>query len=475
MTINLIKLDLPEGDGMTVARELAEFLTETSVTDLPPQAIEHAAMLIASTLASSAMGSGLASSAIIRSLARERGGTSDASLWFDTGPKLPAAEAAQVNAVTSDAAASDDSDLRNIVHAGTTLVATTLAIAERTDAGGEQILTAIVLGYEAAGRIGEAITPGFRARGFHGCLVAIFGGAVAAGRLLRLDAAHLAQAIALSATSIGGLMAAANTSVAREYHAGLAALLGIQAVLAAQRGYQAEERILEARRGFFEVYGGTDGATGRATVTQQLGQSWDIITDMAIKLVPGGHPYHALAEAAANAAKEADIGPEAIESITVSRPGFAALTGPLHPTDLIGMAHSPAYFLAAGAADRDFSWIHATGEKISDPVIHQLIDKVRVGAPPSDNVSRYRQGATVTIRTKDGRTSTSTVFTALYCPVRGSPFDRLEGLPRLSGNPPESVAIAGRRAGRVSVSPNCAARRPSARRRRGRLPGPQAQ
>ena len=131
---------------------------------------------------------------------------------------------------------------------------------------------------------------------------------------------------------------------------------------------------------------------------------------MAIKLVPGGHPYHALAEAAANAAKEVNVGPEAIESITVSRPGFTALTGPLHPTDLIGMAHSPAYFLAAGAADREFSWIHATAEKIGDPVVHQLIDKVRVGAPPSDNVSRYRQGATVTIRTKDGRTSTSTVF-----------------------------------------------------------------
>jgi 2-methylcitrate dehydratase PrpD len=39
-----------------------------------------------------------------------------------------------------------------------------------------------------------------------------------------------------------------------------------------------------------------------------------------------------------------------------------------------------------------------------------LIDKVRVGAPPTDNLALYRQGATVTIRTKDGRTSTSTVY-----------------------------------------------------------------
>jgi 2-methylcitrate dehydratase PrpD len=95
----------------------------------------------------------------------------------------------------------------------------------------------------------------------------------------------------------------------------------------------------------------------------------------------------------------------------------------LHPTDLIGMAHSPAYFLAAGAADRDFSWIHATAEKISDPVIHQLIDKVRVGAPPTDNVSRYRQGATVTIRTKDGRASTSTVFEPKGAAASGIAWD----------------------------------------------------
>ena len=395
---------------MTVARELAEFLTRTTPADVPPQAVEHAAMLIASTLASAALGTGLESSRIIRDLARERVGRPDASLWFHPGPKLPAAEAAQVNAVASDAAASDDSDLRNIVHAGTILVATVLAVAERTGAAGEEVLAAIVLGYEAAGRIGEAITPGFRTRGFHGCLVAIFAGAVAGGRLLGLDAMRMAQAIALSATSIGGLAVAANTSVACEYHAGLAATLGIHAALAAQRGYQAEERVLEAHHGFFEVYGGLEGAIASARVLRDLGQSWDIVTDMAIKLVPGGHPHHALAEAAANAARDGRITPDEVESITLSRPDVTALAGPLHPTDLIGMAHSPAYFLAAGVADHGLSWVHATHAKITDPVIHRLIDKVCIGAPPTADVARYRQGATVTIRTMDGRTSTSTVY-----------------------------------------------------------------
>jgi 2-methylcitrate dehydratase PrpD len=306
---------------MSIARDLATFLTRTSYADIPQQAIEHAAMLISSTVASAACGSGIASSSIIRALAKEHGGKPDASIWFDSGPKLPAADAARVNAVMSDAAASDDSNLRNIVHAGTTLVSTSLAIAELTGANGQDVLAAIVLGYEASGHIGEAITPASQTRGFHGCLVAFFGGAVAAARLLRLDEVQMAQAIALSATSIGGLRAAADTSEAREYHAGLAAMLGIHAALAAQRGYMAEESILETRRGFCAVYGDTDGAS----ITRGLGDSWDIVTDMAIKLVPGGHPSHSLAEAAANASRAGQIAPDDVETITLSRPGVTAL------------------------------------------------------------------------------------------------------------------------------------------------------
>src|SRR4051794_19974865 len=398
---------------MSTARELADFLTRITPSDLPDQAMDHAAMLIASTLASAAMGSGLESARIVKDMARSLGGSPRASLWFDGGPngadRLPVVAAAQVNAVMSDAAASDDSDLRTIVHCGTPLVATALAAAEHHGGSGEDILAAFVAGYELAGRIIDGM-PGFRERGFHGANAAIFAATGAASRLLHLDAEQMTHAIALTATSSSGLAKAADTSVAREWHAGMATMAAIQAVRAAQRGYRVEERILEMKLGFFETFGGVDGAEAAARATTDLGASWDIVTDMAVKLVPGGHPYHALAEAAANAAREGDIKAEEVESITVSRPDMTALTGPLHPTDLIDMAHSPAYFLAAGVADRDFGWVHASPEKIADPVIHALIDKIRVGPPPTENAGRYRQGATVTIRTADGREVTSTVF-----------------------------------------------------------------
>ena len=395
---------------MIVAHTLAEFLMTIPARDLPPQAMQHAAMVIASTVASAACGTTINSAQIIRDLAREQGGRADASLWFDPGPQLPVSEVARSNAMLSDAAASDDSDLRNIVHAGTPLSATSLAFAERLNATGEDVLAAIVTGYEAAGRIGEAITPGFRRRGFHGCLGAVFAAATAAARLLRLDPAEAAQALALAATSIGGLATAADTSLAREYHAGLAAQLGVNAALAAQRGYQAEARILETPGGFFESFGGVEGTRGAEVACQGLGEDWDIVTDMAIKLMPGGHPYHAFAEAAANAARQGGIEVSEVTAIILSRPGMTSLGGPRHPVTLIDMAHSPAYFAAAGVADHGFSWQHASPAKIGDPVIHGLIDKVEIGEPPTAEAERYRQGATVTIRTHDGRDVSSTVF-----------------------------------------------------------------
>jgi 2-methylcitrate dehydratase PrpD len=408
----------------TVAGKLGAFIAGQRYADVPPKAIEHAEILVSSTVASAALGSTIESSRIVRALEIERAGKPEATLWFGAAEKLPVAAAARVNAMMSDAAASDDSDLRNIVHSGTTACAVSLAVAEKTGASGEDVLAAIVLGYEIAGRMnGAMLDGGLQKKGFHGCIVAGFAGAVAAARLLKLSPPQMAQAIALIATSMGGLHAAANTSVAREYHAGLAAMLGVNAAQAAGKGYIAEETILETRGGFLEVYGNKPDA---AEVTRGLGERWSILTDMGIKLVPGGHSSHAIAEAAANAARAGNVSPQDVASITVSRPGFKALTGPQHPTDLIGVAHSPAYFAAAGAADRDFNWAHAFPDKINDPRIRGLLEKVRVADPPTENLERYLSGASVTIRTRDGKSHSSTIYAPRGSAVLGIAWSDIE-------------------------------------------------
>ena len=63
---------------------------------------------------------------------------------------------------------------------------------------------------------------------------------------------------------------------------------GANAALVAVRGFVGEARVLETRRGFFEAFGGVNGTAAGEVATRDLGSSWDIVTDMAIKLVPGG-------------------------------------------------------------------------------------------------------------------------------------------------------------------------------------------
>ncbi len=386
-----------------LALKLAQLLNRTRFGDLPPKAIEHAKMIIASTLASAASGSLIDSARIVRELAKERGGKPEATVWFD-GVELPVSEAARVNAMLSDAAASDDSDLRNVAHTGTTLASTSLAIGERTGATGQDVLCAIVTGYEAAGRIGEAL--GGDRQGFHASVIVAFGGVVAAAKLLGLTDEQMAHAIGLTATTMGGLAIGTN-SWAREYQAGNAALCAVNAALAAGRGYTVNEDMLEASRGFLAVFSG--GKADAEGLTREFGKDWDIVTHMAIKLVPGAHAFHPSVEAAVNASRQSGVPPEEVAKILVAGPQIRTIGRGQPPKDLIEAIHSLHYFLASAVADKDFSWVHATPEKIHNQAVARLIGLVEADpAPPSVHYD-WSWGATVTIVTRSGARFTSTV------------------------------------------------------------------
>jgi len=130
------------------------------------------------------------------------------------------------------------------------------------------MLSAMVAGYEAAGRVGEALTAsggsadrasgaisGSVGRGFHASSIVAFGGVVTAAMLLRLTDEQMANAIGITATTVGGLSIGTN-SWAREYHAGNAALTAVNAALAASRGYAVNPDMLEAEGGFLAVFSG---------------------------------------------------------------------------------------------------------------------------------------------------------------------------------------------------------------------------
>ena len=386
-----------------LALAMARSFNKTKFADLPPTAIQHAKMLIASTLASAAPGSKIGSARIMRDLAKEQGGKAEATVWFD-GAKLPVPEAARVNAMLSDAAASDDSDLRNVAHTGTTLVSTGLSIAERTGATGTDLLTAIVVGYEAAGRMGDALANG--RGGFHASIICAFGGTVASAKLLKLTDEQMAHAISITSTTMGGLGIGTN-SWAREYHAGNAALCAVNAAQAAARGFTVNEDLLEARNGFFAVFGGKVDTT---RMSRAVAGELDILKYMAVKLVPGAHAYQSSAEAAVSAARAAAVPAEEVAKILLAGPQSRAVAGVQRPPkDMVEAIHSLAYFLASAVADKDFGWAHATPEKIHRPEVARLIGLVEVDPAPPPVKYDWSWGGTVTIVTKSGACVSKTV------------------------------------------------------------------
>jgi len=407
-----------------LARQLADLVLSTPSETLPELALERAKMSLASTLASAAAGYHIASARIVRELELADGGAARAHVWFER-ERLPLAGAARVNAVASDAAASDDSDMRSIAHIGTVISSAAIAMGEQENASGKDVLAAMVLGYEIAGRIDESLTPGRMQRGFHGSCATVFGACVVAGRLLRLDATRLAQAIALSATSIGGMAIAADTSCAREYHAGMAVSAGIRAALAAQRGFEGELRVLELRRGFLDALGGQ----AREDIVRDWAASWDIVTDMAIKLMPGAHPFHATAEAAAEAARAGRVRATDIVRIVISAAvQWTDFKGEPHPRNLVDAAHSLHYFVAAAIADGGFAWRHMDCARMADPTIAALQDKIEFDPAPAPLPDRFphRHGGSVAIHMRDGTVHRATCTAPRGAGARGIDWGDVE-------------------------------------------------
>jgi len=397
--------------GTPAALALARLLQPVNYGQLPAIAIRHAKVILASTLASAAAGTTYPSARIVRDLVKEQGGKAEAALWFD-GAREPANEAARANAMLSDAAASDDSDLRNVAHTGTCLTAVGLAVGERAGASGQDLLAAMAAGYEAAGRIGESVgqtreaLSGSWGPGFHASVIVAFGGVVTASKLLRLTDEQMAHAIGITATSMGGLAIGTN-SWAREYHAGNAALCAVNAALAAGRGYTVNPDMLEAQGGFLKVFGG--GAGDTSNLTRALSGEWEIARYLAIKLVPGAHALQPAVEAAILAARQAGVAPSDVTQILVSGPQIRSVGNTQPPKDMVEAIHSLAYYLASAIADRDFSWVHATPEKIHRPEVARLMALVAIDPAPAPVHYDWNWGATVTVVTRSGGRFTRTV------------------------------------------------------------------
>lgn len=186
------------------------------------------------------------------------------SFVYGRDTRLTAEDAAFVNGALGHGSLIEDcgpGGLREGSHPGTYVIPAALAMAEERGATGEELLAALVIGYEVVGRIGvsgpaEVVKRRFRPLGVMGA----FGAAAAAATLMRADEAQMASALAFAANLAGGSTQGIFEGTMEPYfQAAFGSRNGILAARLGCAGAITSTEALEGEFGFFQTYGGTDG------------------------------------------------------------------------------------------------------------------------------------------------------------------------------------------------------------------------
>jgi 2-methylcitrate dehydratase PrpD len=231
---------------------LAERLAGLDYASLPGDVINRAKELILDTIAAAAVGAEHPAVQSALAMVTSQPHASAATI-LPTGQRGSCQQAAFVNALAARVRDIDDMDEQAGSHPGSTIIMTALALCEQFKRPGSEFLTSIVAGYEAAGRIGRAVSPEHYQHGFHPTgTVNVFGAAAAAGKLWRLDDRQMASALSLAGDQAGGLRQyQVDGDLADSgFHAANAAFSGILAAYLARNGYPAAGDMLEGDYGF---------------------------------------------------------------------------------------------------------------------------------------------------------------------------------------------------------------------------------
>ena len=202
-------------------------------------------------------------------------------------------EDALIDAAAATAHDYDDTHLPTVIHATPPVSAAVFSLARKNKVSGAEVLHAFILGVETSCRMGNAVTPGHYERGWHiTSTCGVFGAAVAAAKILKLEETQIVSALGLAATQAAGLVEVLG-SMARVLNAGFAARNGIAAAELAAQGFEGPREPIEGLRGFVNVFGGNRDL---AALTESLGSRWEM-QDIRYKPYPSGVVLHALIDA----------------------------------------------------------------------------------------------------------------------------------------------------------------------------------
>lgn len=386
----------------TILAQLAEYGARDAKRALPDDVVHHAKRAVVDWFAALYPGTRMEpGTLLVKAHGRELGFGSSSLPGFNA--KAFPATAAWINGSASHTAEFDDIYKDAAYHPGCPTIAAALALAEDRQASGRDFLNAVTIGYEISTRIGAAVQPShykyFHTTGTAGC----FGGAAAGAALLAPGNAQvMLHALATVTTFASGLQQAFRSdAMTKPLHAGHAAMVGVQAAMAAAEGVTGVADMLEGDAGFGAAL--SDGANWEIA-TRGIGSDYHITRVTQKNHGCCGHTFAAIDAVLALRAAN-DIRTEDVETISVAtyQPALD-VAGNLNPVTAQEAKFSLPYVLAHAMVHGSVRLDAFGADRLADARIRSLMQRTHIAADAQLTAAFPQQrAARANILLKDGR------------------------------------------------------------------------
>ena len=385
----------------SVTREIADYASSTTAAAVPADVRERAKLVIFDELCCAAFGRSRPAGTLAAKYAATQAGQPEAHvLGSDTYTSAPLA--ALVNGTSGHA---DEIDGAHVVggHPGATLVHAAFALSEQKHAGGEELLNAVVLGYDIGVRMIAACGGTFTVKNvhhLHADFLHAIGAAVAGSRLLGLDANAYPHAMALATFQSNGLcmLFQEREHISKAFCNGQYAFAGVSAALMAAVGLEGADDFFGGEHGLLDAWGVPDGAR---LATEGLGRDYAIMQSN-FKFVRAGYPIHAAVEAALSVLEAEGLAAETIGAVEVGMPEHALRVVDNRQMHNICLQDMLAVALINGGLDLSASYFP---DVLADERFTRLRSRITLRIDPELQAEQPNgRGSRVTITTVDDRT-----------------------------------------------------------------------
>lgn len=410
----------------SISRQIAEFAVNLKYEDLPIEVINEVKRYLYDSIGCAIGSINTNDVNIIRDIYNEMGGESDATV-FAFGDKLPAVNVTLINSLMIRALDFNDIYWKEDPSHPSDIIPAALSMAEKVNASMKDVIVAIVLAYEFEQRLCKFAKPGVRERKWHHATLTQFVSPIVAGKILGLTVDEMVNAIGISGShnhTIGCPTAGVLTMMKNTVDP-MAVQSGVFAALMAQKGYSGTEKVFEGKEGFMDTFIGWDAKEEQLNPTDMKGRDgvsswgWDVealvgnlgqnyqILECGMKAFPTEALTHTHISCVLKIMLNNNLEYSDIEEVMVTAfaQAYDILFDPTkyRPESRETADHSLPYCLAAAMVDKKITAESFFDEKLNDPRIFEVIDKIK-GEPSKEFEKMFpaKQPSKVMITTKNG-------------------------------------------------------------------------